>query len=94
MGGIRINRCFRQHLSLRLSIGADRSSPVPALHRRGPGRSPVGKRIDALAPSANPDRLTDRAKADKWFDRNCKQVLGRPCTPAEKADVVTYLSSL
>jgi cytochrome b len=59
-----------------------------------PGRSPVGKIIDPLAPSANPDRFTDPAKADKWFDRNCKQVLGRACTSRERGDFVTYLQTL
>ena len=61
---------------------------------RAAGQSPAGKLIEPLAPAANPERFSDRAKADKWFDRNCKQVLGRPCTPAEKADFVSYLSSL
>lgn len=61
---------------------------------RAVGRSPAGKRIDALAPSANSERFVDRAKADKWFDRNCKQVLGRACTPAEKADVLAWLLTL
>lgn len=61
---------------------------------RSQGRSPAGKRIEPLAPSVNPERFADRAKADKWFDRNCKQVLGRLCTPAEKADFLAYLTSL
>ena len=59
-----------------------------------PGRSPVGKLIDPLAPSANPKRFTDPAKADKLFDRNCKQVLGRACTARERGDFVTYLQTL
>lgn len=58
------------------------------------GQSPVGKVIDPLAPSANPDRFTDQAKADKWFDRNCKQVLGRTCNAQERGDFVTYLETL
>lgn len=58
---------------------------------RRPGKSPVGKLIDPLAPVANPDRFTERKKADRWFDRNCKQVLDRPCTAAEKADFLAYL---
>ncbi|MDP1821684.1 MAG: DUF1924 domain-containing protein [Archangium sp.] len=58
------------------------------------GRSPVGKIIDPLAPSANPERFTDAAKADKWFDRNCKQVLGRTCTSRERGDFLTYLDTL
>lgn len=61
---------------------------------RQPGRSPAGKLIDPLAPSANPERFTDRKKADKWFDRNCKQVLGRPCSNSEKGDLLTYLLKL
>lgn len=58
---------------------------------RAQGRSPAGKRIDPLAPGANPERFTDRKKADRWFDRNCKQVMGRPCTPGEKADLIAWL---
>lgn len=58
------------------------------------GRSPAGKVIEPLAPSANPQRFTDPAKAGKWFDRNCKQVLGRVCTARERGDFVTYLLTL
>ncbi len=61
---------------------------------RQSGRSPVGRVIEPLAPSANSARFTDAAKADKWFDRNCKQVLGRACTASERGDFVTWLSSL
>jgi mono/diheme cytochrome c family protein len=61
---------------------------------RQEGRTPVGKRLDALAPSANPRSFTERKKADKWFDRNCKQVLGRTCSPGEKADFLAYLLTL
>ena len=50
------------------------------------------KPIDALAPAANAERLTDKAKAEKWFRRNCKEVVGRECTSAEKADFVAFLS--
>jgi hypothetical protein len=31
---------------------------------------------------------------EKWFKRNCGDVLGRVCTPAEKGDVIAYLNSL
>lgn len=61
---------------------------------RTTGRSPAGKVIEPLAPSANPERFTDQKKADKWFDRNCKQVLGRACSAREKGDLLTYLSTL
>lgn len=50
------------------------------------------KPIKPLAPAANPERFTDRAKADKWFGRNCKEVIGRDCTPAEKADLIAFLT--
>lgn len=51
----------------------------------------TGKAIGPLAPSANPERFTDTAKVEKWFKRNCNDVLARACTPAEKADVLAYL---
>jgi len=54
----------------------------------------TGKSIAPLAPAANPQALTERAKVDKWFRRNCGDVLGRACTAAEKADVLAYLIRL
>jgi hypothetical protein len=51
----------------------------------------TGKLIKALAPAANAERFTDSAKVEKWFKRNCNDVLGRLCTPQEKGDVLTYL---
>jgi mono/diheme cytochrome c family protein len=62
---------------------------------RQAGRHAVtGKPIEPMAPAVNPKRLTDPAKTEKWFRRNCKDVLGRECTASEKADVVAYLRSL
>lgn len=49
------------------------------------------KDIKPLAPSANAERFTDMAKVEKWFKRNCNDVLGRVCTPLEKGDVLSYL---
>lgn len=60
---------------------------------RQSGRSPAGKIVEPLAPSANPKRFTDLSNIEKWFGRNCKQVMGRPCAAAEKADFVAYLLS-
>ena len=54
----------------------------------------TGKTIAPLAPAFNPQSLTDTAKADKWFRRNCNDVLSRECTPLEKADVLAYLTRL
>ena len=54
----------------------------------------TGRSIAPLAPAANPERFTDVAKIEKWFKRNCNDVVGRVCTPAEKGDVVAFLMSL
>ncbi len=66
------------------------------------GKSPMAggrhastdKAIEPLAPAANAKRFTDSAKAEKWFRRNCKDVLARECTASEKADVLAWLISL
>ncbi len=54
----------------------------------------TGKRIAPLAPTFNPERFTDAAKVEKWFRRNCNDVLGRECSAAEKADVISWLRTL
>ena len=52
------------------------------------------KPIEPLAPAANAKRFNDVAKVEKWFRRNCKDVLARECTAAEKADVLAWLITL
>ena len=54
----------------------------------------TGKRIEPLAPSANPARFTRPASVAKWFQRNCNDVLKRACTAQEKGDVLTWLTTL
>ncbi|PUE50375.1 cytochrome C [Limnohabitans sp. 2KL-1] len=54
----------------------------------------TGKAIAPLAPAFNAKAFTDTAKVDKWFKRNCKDVLSRECSAQEKADVLAYLTSL
>ncbi|OGS92196.1 MAG: hypothetical protein A2Z95_00865 [Gallionellales bacterium GWA2_60_18] len=54
----------------------------------------TGKPIQPLAPSANAERFTDPAKVNKWFKRNCNDVLGRVCTPQEQGDVLAYLLTI
>jgi mono/diheme cytochrome c family protein len=61
----------------------------------GAGRhANTGKPIEPLAPAANGERFTDAAKVEKWFRRNCRDVLQRECSAGEKADVLAYLSGL
>ena len=59
------------------------------------GRHAVtGRTLRPLAPAANPVRFTDAAKVEKWFRRNCRDVVGRECTAVEKGDVLAWLTSL
>ena len=51
----------------------------------------TGKVIKPLTPNSNPERFVDQAKAEKWFKRNCIDVLARECTAQEKADVLSWL---
>jgi len=51
------------------------------------------KPIEPLAPSANPERFSDLKKVEKWFKRNCKEVVGRECTAEEKADFIQYVTT-
>lgn len=51
----------------------------------------TGKMIKPLAPMSNPERFTDIAKVEKWFRRNCNDVLGRECSASEKADLLAFL---
>lgn len=54
----------------------------------------TGKVIRPMAPAFNPERFTDSAKTEKWFRRNCQDVMGRECTAGEKADVLAWLLTL
>ena len=47
--------------------------------------------IKPMALSANPNRYQDPETADKAFDKNCKRVFQRVCTPQEKGDILRYL---
>ena len=54
----------------------------------------TSKEILPLAPSANKARFTDVATVEKWFKRNCRDVLERECSAQEKGDFITYLLSI
>ncbi|MEM5339759.1 DUF1924 domain-containing protein [Paraburkholderia azotifigens] len=59
------------------------------------GRHAVtGKSIAPLAPAFNPERFTDASKTEKWFRRNCNDVVGRECSATEKADLLAWLLTL
>ena len=61
----------------------------------GTGRhAATGKAIAPLAPAFNALRFTDPARVEKWFRRNCNDVMGRECSAAEKADVLAWLVTL
>lgn len=51
----------------------------------------TGKPIAPLAPAFNGERFADATKTEKWFRRNCNDVMGRECSAAEKADVLAWL---
>ncbi|MCX7177296.1 MAG: DUF1924 domain-containing protein, partial [Proteobacteria bacterium] len=44
--------------------------------------------------AANAARFTDPAKVEKWFGRNCEDVLERACSAAEKADFIHWLLTI
>jgi hypothetical protein len=54
----------------------------------------TGKAIAPLAPAFDARRFTDPARVEKWFRRNCNDVMGRECTAGEKADVMAWLLGL
>jgi Domain of unknown function (DUF1924) len=54
----------------------------------------TSKDIQPLAPSANAERFSNQSKVDKWFKRNCKDVLDRVCSAQEKGDVLAYLMTV
>lgn len=59
------------------------------------GRHTVtGKSIKPLAPAANADRFSDPAHSEKWFKRNCNDVLKRACTAREKGDLLAWLRTV
>lgn len=58
------------------------------------GKTRANKLIEPIASIANKERFTDPAKVDKWFKRNCKDVLERACTAQEKADFIAFMLSV
>jgi Domain of unknown function (DUF1924) len=77
--------------------GADSPRSCATCHGtdlRKPGRhATTGNVIEPLAVSANPQRLAEPQKTERWFGRNCRWTLGRECTPQEKGDFVRLIQS-
>ena len=74
--------------------GKQGTASCTACHGSSPqekGRTRAGKDIEPMAVSKNPARYTDREEVEKWFTRNCNDVLGRDCTAKEKGDFLTYM---
>lgn len=51
------------------------------------------KKIEPLSTKANPSRLTDVKKVQKWLKRNFNDVYNRVGTAQEKGDVLVYILS-
>jgi hypothetical protein len=92
--GIVADAARGKHFASRNWGVSDKLSSCIACHTdnpRNPGRHVVtGKNIAPLSPAVNPERFTDPAKVEKWFKRNCKEVVGRACSAAEKADFIQF----
>jgi hypothetical protein len=74
--------------------GKPNTPSCSSCHGKSPhekGKTRVGKDIDPMAVSKTPARYTDPENVEKWFARNCNDVLGRPCTAREKGDFITYM---
>ncbi len=81
---------FRTHFS----TGKPDTPSCTTCHTTDPtktGQTRAGKDIEPMAASANPKRYSDQAKTEKWFRRNCNNVLGRDCTATEKGDFITFM---
>ena len=62
---------------------------------RNAGRhAKTNKDIAPLSPAVNAKRFTDAANVEKWFKRNCNDVLNRACTTQEKGDFMAYVLSV
>jgi hypothetical protein len=76
--------------------GSGEANACAACHTpdpRCPGQHvKTGRSIKPMAVSANPARFTDPADVEKRFRRDCKNVLGRACTSAEKGDFISFLA--
>ncbi len=84
-------------LYLKKFSGGKKDTPsCTTCHTNNPtqtGETRAGKAIEPMAVSVNPKRYQTLKKAEKWFRRNCKSVLGRECTTTEKGDFLTFMKN-
>lgn len=84
-------------LYLKEFVGGKKDTPsCTSCHTNNPtqlGETRAGKSIEPMAVSVNPKRYQTLKKAEKWFRRNCKSVLGRECTSTEKGDFLTFMKN-
>lgn len=52
------------------------------------------RHLGAFSPAANPERFRDFDRVNRYFEVNCRMLLKRDCTPAEKGDLITWLLGL
>ena len=83
-------------LYLKKFAGGKNTPSCTSCHTSNPtqtGETRAGKAIEPMAVSVNPKRYQTLKKAEKWFRRNCKSVLGRECTTIEKGDFLTFMKN-
>lgn len=51
----------------------------------------TGKKIKPLSPVVNNKRFSDYDKVEGLFSKHCNDILGADCSPADKANYITYL---
>jgi hypothetical protein len=50
--------------------------------------------IHAFAPAANSERFRDADRVERYFETNCRLLLGRECTVQEKGDLIAWLLTI
>jgi hypothetical protein len=89
--GEKFYRASRRHSSGRQISCATCHTDDP---RKAGKHEKTAKEIPPLAPSVNNARFTDSGNAEKWFKRNCQDVLERACTAQEKGNFLAYILSV
>jgi hypothetical protein len=92
--GTRHRRRIEHLFKTNFSTGKPDTPSCTTCHTTDPrktGQTRAGKDIEPMAASANSKRYSEQAKTEKWFGRNCNNVLGRECTATEKGDFITFM---